>query len=144
MASVAPSWIFQRCLFLANAHTLHAQIDPLGEDRRPLAPPQAEGPSSAGLYSYLTVRNSKEASGWAISLIPVVDSDLELYKYDMQEAFQRGYEDVLGPTNEVILPEEDIDCSLNTAGAAAYHAVLDGERVGGAIVVIDPVTQKIT
>ena len=41
----------------------------------------------------------------AISLIPVVDSDLELYKYDMQEAFQRGYEDVLGPTNEVILPE---------------------------------------
>ena len=37
----------------------------------------------------------------AISLIPVVDSDLELYKYDMQEAFQRGYEDVLGPTNEV-------------------------------------------
>ena len=78
----------------------------------------------------------------AISLIPVVDSDLELYKYDMQEAFQRGYEDVLGPTNEVILPEEDIDCSLNTAGAAAYHAVLDGERVGGAIVVIDLVTQK--
>ena len=26
VASVAPSWIFQRCLFLANAHTLHAPV----------------------------------------------------------------------------------------------------------------------
>ncbi len=78
----------------------------------------------------------------AISLIPVADSGLGPYKCDMQEAFQRGYEDVFGPTAEVILPERDIDRSLNTAGAAAYQAVLNGERVGGAIVVIDPITQK--
>ena len=48
MASVAPSWIFQRCLFLANAHTLHAQIDPLGEDGSPLAPPQTEAHHQQG------------------------------------------------------------------------------------------------
>lgn len=77
-----------------------------------------------------------------ISLLPVADRELESYKRDMQEAFQRGYEDAFGPAAEEILPEGDIDRSLNTTGAAAYQAVLDGERVGGAIVVIDPVTQN--
>ncbi len=38
----APSWIFQRFLFLSNAHTLQTQIDSLLQDGGPLAPPQAE------------------------------------------------------------------------------------------------------
>ena len=33
---------------------------------------------------------------------------------------------------DVILPEKDIDQSLNAEGSAVYKAVVDGEMVGGA------------
>ncbi len=58
----------------------------------------------------------------------------------MQEAFQLGamegnYE---GDTEAQILPDEDIERSLHTEGAAAYKAVDDeGNMLGGAIVVIN-------
>lgn len=67
--------------------------------------------------------------------------DLNAFKKDMQEAFQNGFEQSFGPAKTVILPEKDIDAALNTAGAAAYKAVADGEIVGGAVVVIDEQTQ---
>ena len=67
--------------------------------------------------------------------------DLLLFKKDMQEAFQKGFEDVYGKTEGTILPEKDIDNSLNTKGALAYKAVVDEEIVGGAIVVINEETQ---
>ena len=50
-------------------------------------------------------------------------------------------EDVFGKCEETILPEKDIDQSLNGKGSVAYKAVLDGETVGGVIVAIDTVTQ---
>lgn len=53
-----------------------------------------------------------------------------------------GYEKVFGKTDDVILPEKDIDQSLNAVGSAAYKAVVDGEMVGGAVVVIDEGTQN--
>lgn len=59
----------------------------------------------------------------------------------MQEAFQRGFEEDFGKSEELILPEKDVDKSLNTKGAVAYKAVIDGNMVGGAVVVIDEVTQ---
>lgn len=68
--------------------------------------------------------------------IPVTKGDLKQYKADMQEAFQKGYEDKFGKTNETVLPERDIDKSLNAEGAAAFKAVADGKMVGGAVVVI--------
>ena len=74
-------------------------------------------------------------------LIPITDSDLTHYKADMQEAFQKGFEEHFGKTTETILPEKDIDQSLNTKGAVAYKAVVDDEMVGGAVVVIDEETQ---
>lgn len=74
-------------------------------------------------------------------LVEINDIDLKQYKKDMQEAFQKGFEEDFGETEEIILPEKDIDQSLNTAGAVAYKAILNGEMVGGAIVVINPVTQ---
>lgn len=74
-------------------------------------------------------------------LIPITENDLSQYKEDMQEAFQRGFEDHFGKTEEMILPERDIDQSLNTKGAIAYKAVVNGEMVGGAIVVINEETQ---
>ena len=55
-------------------------------------------------------------------------NDLAIIKKDMQEAFQKGYEDVYGKTDGEILPEEDIDKSLNTDGVVCYKAVLDNNK----------------
>lgn len=55
----------------------------------------------------------------------------------MQEAFQKGFEDVYGKTEGTILPEQDIDHSLNSNRAIAYKAIVDNEMVGGAIIVIN-------
>lgn len=75
------------------------------------------------------------------NLIPILDCDIKQYKADFQEAFQKGFEQQFGETDQTILPERDIDQSLNVKGSAAYKAVVDGEMVGGAIVVIDEKTQ---
>jgi len=75
------------------------------------------------------------------SLAKIKDEDVLQFKKDMQEAFQKGFEDVYGKTNDIILPEQDIDRSLNENGAIAYKAVVDGSMVGGAVVVIDKATQ---
>ena len=74
-------------------------------------------------------------------LLPMTETDLPAFKIDIQEAFQKGFEDVYGKTDDIILPEKDIDRSLNAEGSAAYKAVVDGETVGGAVVVIDKKTQ---
>lgn len=71
----------------------------------------------------------------------LVKNDLEQFKNDMQEAFQKGFEDVYGPTEGIILPEKDIIQSLNTPGAIVYKAIVDNETVGGAVVVINDETQ---
>ena len=75
------------------------------------------------------------------SLVSVQPEELPKYKADMQAAFQKGFEDVFGKTDSVILPEADIDKSLNAEGSAAYKAVVDGETVGGAVVVFNESTQ---
>ena len=75
------------------------------------------------------------------SLAIITDEDLNQYKADMQEAFQKGFEDVFGKTEDIILPEKDIDNSLKEKGSVAYKAVVDGEMVGGVVVVIDEKTQ---
>ncbi|MBR0359834.1 MAG: hypothetical protein IIX21_01845, partial [Clostridia bacterium] len=59
------------------------------------------------------------------------------FKKDIQEAFQKGFEAEFGKTEATILPEKDIDGSLNGKGAVAYKAVLGGEIVGGVVVAID-------
>lgn len=76
-----------------------------------------------------------------LKLLPLEAEDIKQYKADFQTAFQKGFEKQFGKTEETILPEKDIDQSLDSKGAAVYKAVLDGEIVGGAIVVIDEKTQ---
>ena len=71
----------------------------------------------------------------------IENEDLAKFKSDIQEAFQKGFEDVYGCTSETILPENDIDQSLNTKVSIAYKAIVDNDFVGGAIVVIDETTQ---
>ncbi len=74
-------------------------------------------------------------------LLPIIEADIPTFKSDIQEAFQKGFEDVYGKIDDIILPEKDIDRSLNAEGSAAYKAVVDGETVGGAVVVIYKKTQ---
>ena len=52
-------------------------------------------------------------------LVCIEPKELTQYKADMQEAFQKGFEDAFGKTDAVILPEKDIDQSLNAEGSAA-------------------------
>lgn len=68
-------------------------------------------------------------------------SDIRKFKRDIQESFQNGFEEVYGKTEDIILPEADIERSLNAIGSIAYKAVVDGEMVGGAVVVINENTQ---
>lgn len=74
-------------------------------------------------------------------LLPMMECDLPMFKRDIQEAFQKGFEDVYGKIEETILPEKDIDRSLKADGSVTYKAVVDGEIVGGAVVVINEETQ---
>ncbi len=74
-------------------------------------------------------------------LIPIEKEDIVNYKKDMQEAFQQGGMKEFNNLNTEILPEKDIDESLSKKGAVAYKAIVDGEMLGGAIVVIDETTQ---
>ena len=74
-------------------------------------------------------------------LVPLRDGDLAQYKKDMQEAFQQGAVDGFGTMQGEILPESHIDRSHSAKGAVAYEAIVDGEMVGGVIVVIDSETQ---
>ena len=68
-------------------------------------------------------------------------ADLAAFKRAMQDAFQYGYENEFGPTPETILPERDIDQSLNAPGAIAYVVCQEGTIAGGAVVKIDPETR---
>lgn len=67
--------------------------------------------------------------------------DLQTFKKDIQEALQKGFEDMYGPNQEMILPEADIEQSLNTSGAISYKATMNKIIVGRAIVVINRETQ---
>lgn len=75
-------------------------------------------------------------------LLPLCTEDIKQFKKDMQEAFQKGAESEFEDLYEEILPETDIDQSLIKKGAVAYKAVVDGQMVGGAIIVVDETTQN--
>ena len=76
-----------------------------------------------------------------IQVAPMEECDRPAFIAMAQEAFQRGFEEHFGKTEETILPEEDVIRSLTGKGAVAYKALLDGEMIGGAIVAIDGQTQ---
>ena len=77
----------------------------------------------------------------AFELLLLEQTNIAQFKQDIQEAFQKGFEDVFGKTEDTILPEAGIDRSLNAVGSIAYKAMVDGEMAGGAVVVIDHETQ---
>ena len=63
-----------------------------------------------------------------IEILPMEEKDMPKFKKDIQEAFQLGFEDVYGKTDGTILPEKDIDRSLNAKGSVAYKAVAHKQK----------------
>lgn len=74
-------------------------------------------------------------------LVPLANKDIPLFKTELQKAFQFGYEVEFGKCNEIIIPDKDIEESLQGKGANAFQALLNGEIVGGAVVAIDEESQ---
>ena len=67
-------------------------------------------------------------------LIP--DHEKSIFISEIQEAFQRAYIKEFGNFEKTILPVADIEESFNAEGAEIYIAEIDGERVGGAVIVV--------
>ncbi|HJJ31451.1 MAG TPA: GNAT family N-acetyltransferase [Methanocorpusculum sp.] len=88
------------------------------------------------------MHSTENRTDTSVEICKLQPEDIAHFKHDMQTAFQKGYELEFGPSPEIILPEKDIDASLHTDGVHAYKAVLNGKCVGGAVVVINPETQK--
>lgn len=75
-----------------------------------------------------------------IKLEPVDLAELPQFTKRMQEAFSIAVEEKFG-VNDPIPSEEDVQASFHSEGAATYHIVWNGTRVGGAVLVIDEKTQ---
>lgn len=73
-------------------------------------------------------------------ILEVLSEDrLEQFKKDIKAAFRFGAYEGMG-TDEEVLPEEDLDRSLNAKGAAVYAVMDNGEILGGVIVNINEKT----
>ena len=78
-----------------------------------------------------------------MTLERVDHGDLPAFKRGLQEAFAAGIAAAFGaPPDEAVPADEDIDESLDYPDAVAYHFVAAGERVGGAVVLINELTQR--
>ena len=76
-----------------------------------------------------------------INLRPIITvEDKNTFVSEIQEAFQNSYISEFGQFEKTILPTEDIEESFNMKGSEAYIAEIDGERVGGTIIVTDDTT----
>lgn len=60
----------------------------------------------------------------SFELLALEEHDVKQFKTDMQDAFQLGYEQHFGKTDEIILPDRDIEQSLSSNGAVAYKAIV--------------------
>lgn len=81
---------------------------------------------------------SKEEQG-AVTLEPMAPGDLGAYKAALQESFRVSAEAEFGyPLEEPIPADEDIEQAVAAEGALTYWVMVDGQRVGGAAVVVTP------
>jgi hypothetical protein len=72
-----------------------------------------------------------------MKLIELRMEDEREFKRLMQESFQYGYESVFGKSDELILPEKDIDECLDKPNSHAYEMIDNNVIVGGTIVEIN-------
>lgn len=73
-----------------------------------------------------------------IELLKADSSNLDDFKLALQDSFRVAAEADFGhPLDEPIPSNEDIEQSFKTPGAVTYWILADGQRIGGAVVVID-------
>lgn len=75
--------------------------------------------------------------GLKVKLVPAVKNEYEKFIRDLQAAFKVAVVEEFGPTNEEVIPDEDIKNSMSTTGAEVYHIVQDGKIIGGTVIAID-------
>lgn len=77
-----------------------------------------------------------------VSLRIAYESELERFKADLQEAFRVSAEREFGHALDKPIPsDEDTEESFRADGAIVYQILVDEKIAGGAIVLIDEVTQ---
>ena len=76
-----------------------------------------------------------------INLRPILTvEEKNTFVSEIQEAFQNSYVSEFGQFEKTILPTEEIEKSFNMRGSETYIAEINGERVGGTIIVINDKT----
>lgn len=81
-----------------------------------------------------------------VTLLPVKKDELANFKQESRQAFLKGLKNSFPEHHNPIEiapipPEEDIDKTLTEPGAAIYHLMMNGEKLGGAVLKIDEDTQ---
>ena len=73
-----------------------------------------------------------------IKLKPIYTvEDKNTFVREIQEAFQNYYISEFGQFEKTILPTDEIEKSFNMKSSEAYMAEINGERVGGTIIIIN-------
>ncbi|MEN9493081.1 MAG: hypothetical protein RJA63_3530 [Pseudomonadota bacterium] len=83
-----------------------------------------------------------EESG-SVSLLEAEADSLNAFKLALQDAFRVAAETDFGhPLEEPIPSDEDFEQSISASGAATYWILAEGQRAGGAVVVIDSMSGR--
>lgn len=77
-----------------------------------------------------------------IELMPLMPQNRERFITMNQAAFRVAAQAHFGPLEQEVIAREDICRSLDAERAQAFQIMVDGEMAGGALVQIDPVTQR--
>ena len=76
-----------------------------------------------------------------VTLAPVAPHDLPAFKQEMEASFAVAVIEEFGCLPEDSIPRgDDLDHSMTVPGTVLLHILCDGQRVGGAVVVIDEET----
>lgn len=68
--------------------------------------------------------------------------ELPKFKRDLQEAFAVAVVETFGSNlDEPIPSDKDMEESFNAPGAVIYHILSNGKKAGGAVLIIDEITQ---
>lgn len=79
------------------------------------------------------------------TLLKAVESDIVKFKNDLQDSFRVSAEAQFGEKLEYPIPsDEDIEESIVAPGSIVYWVVIEGDKIGGAVVWIDEETQDNT
>jgi hypothetical protein len=77
-----------------------------------------------------------------VTLAIVKKEELQKFKRDLQEAFTAAIVETFGSNSDKPIPsEKEIGESFNSSGSIVYHILANGKKIGGAVLVIDEITQ---